>query len=747
MSLRVWLPLLGTLENKGLHMTNITDANLTVEADGKIGSCYSFNGTSSYIKLDKALFNNNTNEFSYACWFKPTSTNQSVCLFSNRTGVNSNGFTIFLFNSGNLLFDTGTRMTVAMPSAITANSWHHLVFTWRRSNGRKEVWVDGTLAISATQTELPTTASATCSFIGASQDTSTTINANYLKGCLNDVRIYDHVLSTSEIKELAKGLVCHYRLNDIVMPNILTGNVNDPSTWTLNQATATNDGGAMKVQITSDTGDRRLYRVVSNVWTPLRSTFTVSFDAKSEVNGTTVDVSRSNIVSDMISFPLSTEWKHYSGQIVNTAAVTDGTLSIRCLANGAIFWIKNVKLERNFIESFGNDTSFISDSSGHGNNGLIVNTLSIVNNAPRYNTAAHFSASGYITTTSPSYETKAISFWINSSAYPTGSDGFVVWADYKTGFGFGFSASGDVIVCANNDATLQKTVYVRSALTLNAWHHVVVQQQATGTDFEMYVDGVKQASSGRSSRWSHATDTLMLGGRSTTNLNWVGDLSDFRMYASRLSDADILELYHTNASVSSPNVMSAYEFDETESTSINNNGIVTTEQYFENDHLFNNLQKFSYKPSTGTNICLNGAIVDLSSFVGLGKPVTISIEFDISWNNWAWSSDGTNRLLVQGSNRKIATNTFAWEGTNYSCAPFSQFQSSMSGTSGTLHRSGTSTIPASWFETYNASYFGLRTDYSDGNGTATISNLKITLASDVVKFSANCISADTLIEQ
>lgn len=211
MSLMVWLQLNGDLENKGYHFTNITSNNITVNNNGKIGKCYSFNGSSSYIALSTPPLSNDTTEFSYCCWVNPNST-AAGCLLSNRTSTNPTGFSIFINNSGKILFDTGSRLEYTQ--SVFANTWTHLAFTWKK-NGEKKIYINGTLMSQTTTSTPPTIANATKTLIGASQTGNAEVNGYYFNGYLNDVRIYSHCLSAAEVHEISQGLVLHYKLDDI----------------------------------------------------------------------------------------------------------------------------------------------------------------------------------------------------------------------------------------------------------------------------------------------------------------------------------------------------------------------------------------------------------------------------------------------------------------------------------------------------------------------------------------------------
>jgi hypothetical protein len=76
MSLKIWLPLNGSLEEK-INNKTFTNTNATIDNAGKIGKCYYFNGSAQLIHtLSSSDISkiNNLSEFTIACWVKLDST-------------------------------------------------------------------------------------------------------------------------------------------------------------------------------------------------------------------------------------------------------------------------------------------------------------------------------------------------------------------------------------------------------------------------------------------------------------------------------------------------------------------------------------------------------------------------------------------------------------------------------------------------------------------------------------------------
>jgi hypothetical protein len=192
----------------------VSGATLTTDRFNNANSAYSFNGTSNYITLTAAnLLLSSTGSISV--WFKKTANSSSgsgftynpVFLAKNTRDLYSSyieGAALYVnTNSSKILSITtlsGSGNEKYATSTTTANNavWYHLVMTWDNTslklyiNGVQE---GGTIAKNFTST-FSTTKDAV---LGATLDG---INNRFFNGAIDDVAIYNRVLTTQDISDL-----------------------------------------------------------------------------------------------------------------------------------------------------------------------------------------------------------------------------------------------------------------------------------------------------------------------------------------------------------------------------------------------------------------------------------------------------------------------------------------------------------------------------------------------------------------
>ena len=207
MSLRVWLPLNGTLDNQGLDDIVVTNNGATIDNSGKIGKCYSFDGSDDYISFPYSF---PTIDWSYSIWFYTTSTNTQT-LGCCRNGVGF-GFSIFLISNkiriDGIVGNDNQQWTTTY--TYPTNTWINLIVTSK--NGLIKYYINGEYQASKNVT-VNNTKLGNIFTIGASQTNGSGLG-NYFKGKINDFRIYDHALSSMEVKQISQGLILHYPLNN-----------------------------------------------------------------------------------------------------------------------------------------------------------------------------------------------------------------------------------------------------------------------------------------------------------------------------------------------------------------------------------------------------------------------------------------------------------------------------------------------------------------------------------------------------
>ena len=140
-------------------------------------------------------------------------------------------------------------------------------------------------------------------------------------------------------------------------------------------------------------------------------------------------------------------------------------------------------------------------------------------------------------------------------------------------------------------------------------------------------------------------------------------------------------------------------------------------------------QTYSYTPSTGSNATMNTVYADVSNLQP-GEKVWVKV--DVEWSGFDTSNtSGTFALFFQGDHYSIANDKWEWTGSNAICSALNSAASSnrltglvLSQTSGktTLITSFTSTA---YPNTYNKVRIGVRSDYSNGVGSFTMSNIEV----------------------
>ena len=245
MSLVVWLPLNGNLENRGLSgltFSLLENGSFTsTNRQGKTGICYN-NASLAY----GGVISNTTIELgqkqSMFCWFRFTSLSSASTLggglvSQHRYPSNSGmGITIRYQSSttGYLSVNTGTGdsrtyNTYYGTTLLQANTWYHGGYTYDGENIR--IYVNGVCEKTQALTGMYVPADYITAFCWSMATGSAVCSGYYhLNGALNDVRVYDHCLSPMEVHELALGKFMHLKLDDPYIEstsNIATANLSN----------------------------------------------------------------------------------------------------------------------------------------------------------------------------------------------------------------------------------------------------------------------------------------------------------------------------------------------------------------------------------------------------------------------------------------------------------------------------------------------------------------------------------------
>ena len=212
MSLRVWLPLNGTLDNQGLDDIVVTNNGATIDNSGKIGKCYSFDGNDDYISLTgNCLYNiikGGASSFSISFWIYQADSTRAI-IFGDYGLAGGIGFNIELTTSHCIRFYWNGSPDLGISQInIGTTTWNHVVLVYDTIH--LYGYLNGNLVYTYTGALTVKNKTSGSYYLGRDSRTGGTA----LNGKMNDVRIYDHALSPMEVKQISQGLILHYPLNN-----------------------------------------------------------------------------------------------------------------------------------------------------------------------------------------------------------------------------------------------------------------------------------------------------------------------------------------------------------------------------------------------------------------------------------------------------------------------------------------------------------------------------------------------------
>lgn len=792
MSLLVWLPLNkeGDFTNKGLADITLTNSGATYDTNGKIGGCY-------LLGKDKQMITNDIefsdNKYSICTWVKVNSNSGQSTQYIIDLAQSDQTNTLLGLHIQNTTLQCRCNNDKYNIAAIEYEVWNHMTLTYDGNiikcylNGQEMKSVSAQIEYASGKLGIGRRPGSTDFYS----------NAN-----INDVRVYDHCLSPKEVKEISKGLVLHYPLNsqyEINKTNFYSGDAAEGNANSIAK-------GLIKTKLVGERGYnyKLIYTGTgTNYWaiiefTPIdKSKFIpgkkYTWSCKIRIHKCTAgqigfrNAIAGNDYTNKETIVINTNktkevWTEYNRTLTMTEGMNIGSgfyyiteeaynassespkyyISPRvefCTANLNTkdtiyeydFDIKDVQLIESdefigFIDNSGSSNT-VHDISGYHYDGTVTNQLSLTADTPRYDKCTVFANNGYIRTNGFNLvgDQVTVSMWIKqlsvgqngtSNCYylnwnpgAANGGGIYLYRDYR-------NEKFKVVLALHTTGTsIYKDFY--PGTTASQWDHVAVV--VNKNTVSMYRNGTKVYTTQCDLFNVTSSRYVQIGNANNLSEN---QMSDVRIYATALSDDDILELYNTPAFITNNSSVAAYMLDETQDiTQVTKSGIINSDQFYEESKSAEIVLMPAYntyiQPRNTNNFNETFAIVTLEP----GKSYTI--EFDVIVDTtFAYTQSGN--ILFQGT--ACYDETWGWSGTKY--LDKGKLKAILASDPGTYHVNYSFSIPIE--STISGERFGYRVDYSDETGKFMVTNLKIyetKYAFDGdAKFGQDYITANQLIE-
>ena len=564
MSLQVWLPLNGDLHNQGLSNITMTNANATLDNNGKIGSCYSFDGSSDRC-YSSSSFDFNSTTISISVWAKIDSTatiNGYLCGLSQ----NNNAAFMLYYRASKKIDVIANGSTIQLNFDVTnyVDSWHHYVVV---STGTKILlYIDNILKGEKNYTA--TSFQSVWAYLGSRREGADDTGAAYFKGQLNDVRIYNHALSPLEVEKISQGLVLHYQLNDRRIEGT-TNLLSAANSFPEPSNAGFSSSNTVQGQYWSQTREGSTYTFSGYINNTSNLSIAAVIRAKKASDNKTTIVATGNYIRPgqkgwtVVSTTFSSE---YLTSYVGVGLICSD-LQSKLTSLPLVQYLQLEEKDHATPWTLGGTTRLpgqIYDCSGYRNNGTIVGNLTAAAGSPRYKFATQFNdvaVDSICTNNTFSFLHSSpftVSLWVNIDQSALADDTrnkYIIYQFYENRGGFNLLnlGSNNLVCCKYCDETsTTRTLYFQAANSiLQGWHMFTLV--CDGSQISSFLDGIKFSTDQHAVTMNGSSIyPVYIGRRNGSAIDSLPEkYSDFRIYATALSDDQVNTLFRTSMIVNS----------------------------------------------------------------------------------------------------------------------------------------------------------------------------------------------------
>ena len=474
-------------------------ATLTTNRFGNPNSAYLLNGISDYISISNAPANNLSEQFTISFWMNPKpgygtpfQGNCPIIAKWGGGGVGLASYQIGITGSGQLFVatDTGTQGSVAYDAKVaTTGLWHQVVFV--KDENAFHLYSDNGLLFS---TNIVQPQQSTLNLLFGAQGG---VHLGFYGGGLDDIRIYNHALSSNEVAQL-------YAIELKASQTITFGALPAKTFGDAPFALSAFAGSGLPVSYTSGN---------TNVATISGSTVTIV-----GVGTTVITASQAGNSNFLAAADVS------QSLIVNSSPVF---VSPSFLTNGLIA----------YYQFNGN----ANDESGNGNTLTNHGALLSTDRFGASNRCFYFASntlSGPVAGIPAGNSPRTLSLWLETTNHLNNNGDAIEWgldglANSSRRFGFTVSHGKPYFCGSFNDLS------GNSFIADGNWHHVVITY--TNSTVTMFVDGQFDVSGMKT--LNTASTQLVLGDDVSVNYYYNGCLDDIRIYNRALSSNEVAQLY------------------------------------------------------------------------------------------------------------------------------------------------------------------------------------------------------------